>query len=254
MIKIHEKGVFALSISSLDESRHLTPRTTSAQAMQEYLRLFTSLLAQEGVSKEKIMFEEIREGCTQIALRLSAEEEFERLAYNLRTFGEAPFKKIKNYLKRNGHRATLFDTQGIVKELVPDTTEDFCYEVYQEDVFRGRLAQIGGKGKKSVSLTLADDDGTDTVSLTVESKELAQKLAKNLYRFMECQGRGLLRFNPDDFNWKPVADRFCIYDFELLDEADDAVYEDWLNRFRAVDSEWQHVADPLAKLQSIREG
>ncbi|UOP05316.1 hypothetical protein [Conchiformibius kuhniae] len=253
MIKIHEKGVFALSVSSLDENRHLTPRTTSAQAMQEYLRLFTSLLAQEGISKDSILFDEISEGCTQIALRPPLQE-FERLASSLRMLGEIPFKKILNCLKQNGHRATLLDTQGVVRELIPDTVENFCYEVYQEDVFRGRLVQIGGKGKKNVSLTLADDDGSATVSLMVESKELAQKLAMNLYRFMECKGGGILRFHPDDFEWKPVGDKFCIYDFELLDEVNDAVYEDWLSRFRAVDSEWRYIADPIAKLESIREG
>lgn len=253
MKKIDEKGVIALSLSSLDESVHLRPETTPAKVLGQYLQSLSQLLLGNGIESEDILFESITEGCTQIAVHTTPAKQ-NQLIQNIMNVSDEGYSKFRKQLTKDNYRANIVakidDNNTFSKNLLPESSEEafFEYEVIQEEAFRGKLVAIGGKDE-TVPLRLQTDDG-ETISLTTDSQELAKKMAHHLFEYLECIGSGVLKLG-QDLTWKPVSGKFKIHEFFILPDVN---YDEWLSKLRSIESDWSTTDNPIQKIQEIREG
>lgn len=248
MKKIDEKGVIALSISSLDENTHLSPSKTLFSDLNDYMQQFEKALLSNGVEEQDIFFHGISEGCTQIEV-FAVPNRFEQAVDNFVRWVNDDVMGLPKLLWEKRHKAIvqILDS-NYEKEILPvEPIKQFAYEVTQTETFRGTLIKIGGKDD-SVPFTLQMENGEE-ISLNISGRELAQKMAGNLFAKMECTGTGKLILDTKTMQWKP-ARSFRITHFELIEEVD---YDEWLRDFRAIESEWQTVENPIEKLANIRK-
>ena len=247
MKKTDESGVVTLSVSSLDENTELRPCNTPAAAVGTLFKQLSSLLADKTILPEQdILFDSVSEGCTQLAVR-AASGRHDALAAKIQSLTDGQLMPIRETLgKYNCYADLAAESSGFSKRLLPKTVPE-TYEVFQEETFRGRLINIGGKDE-TVPVKLLTMQG-DTLSLTADTG-LARRMAAHLFDFIECTGRGLLEMGAG-FSWKPVNKKFKIHDFEVLPAAD---YDAFLENFRAIESDWRHDENPLEKAAAIRRG
>lgn len=250
MKKIDEKGVISLSISSLDEHTHLSPNKTLFSDLNDYMQQFEKALLVNGVSKHDVFFHGITEGCTQIEVS-PMPSKLEQATENFINWVNDEVAGLSKLLWEKGHKAIIQVTGSehhYEQEILPiEPIQEFAYEVMQTETFRGTLIQIGGKDD-SVPFTLQMDNGEE-IKLNIGGRELAQKMAGHLFAQMECTGTGILILDTKTMQWKPKRG-FRINHFELLQEAD---YDEWLNNFRAINSEWKTIANPTELLAQIRQ-
>ena len=232
-----------LHISSLDEQVPLTPKTTPIAELGGYISGLSKLLVGGEITESDLLFNGVTAGSTKIAVRTA---KVGQLQQNLLALTDKQYLPIQTMLRKYGRQASLVGFDGFVKKLLP-ASEPFCYEVFQEETFRGEVIRIGGKDD-TVPFMLLSERG-ESINLTVTSKELARRLAAHLYDFIECHGSGLLRINPETFQWQPVPGKFHIVDFEVLEEAD---YAGWLSQLQSIPSLWRETEEPLLLIEEIR--
>ncbi|STQ99818.1 Uncharacterised protein [Kingella potus] len=243
-----ESGVIALSVSMPDATQRLTPETTPAAAVGKLFAQMVELLKSKDIAPQEILFAGVTEGCTQLAVRVPAGKET-AIAAALMSKSETDLAGIKKTLSHYGLCAKIHTADGFVRSLIPETKpETYEYEVFQEETFRGKVINIGGKDE-TVPMKLLTENGE--VSLTIDSTDLARRIGAHLFDYIECTGSGLLKLDAHSLKWQPVGGRFKIHSFEVLPEAD---YDAFLAKFRLIDSEWGRTADPIQKIEAIRSG
>ena len=252
MKNTREQGVIALSISSLDENTHLTPQSTLLDDLVTYLSQLKKAITVNGVEKEDVFFDSITEGCTQISARVTPAKAA-IAAQNVFNWvnNKNDLKATLSALWRNQHRLVVqIPDKDYKKEILPIEIDEpeYSYEVLQTETFRGKIIRIGGKDK-TVPLTLLTENGEE-LHLNVQSQELAKKLGRHLFDTVECTGFGKLVLDTKTMQWKPKKRAFSITNFKAIEDVN---YDEWLNDFRAIKSDWRKIENPVALLANIRK-
>jgi len=228
-----------------------TPETIPMSRLAEYMTQYAALMG----SNAHVHFEKLKKGSTVLCARVE-HEDVPKVEQRLQQAGhpDAPADIARSYNIINGY-LRVDNAEGAVKREGGAQIIKFpgCKQPLPQRIgpikeagqLEGEIVRVGGKDR-TIHALLIGPDGQDYKLMTT-SRDMAKELGKHLFTAVRVNGTGTW-FRDEEGQWE--LDSFTVQDFEPLSGR---TLIEALAGLREIEgSEWERMADPLAKLRELR--